>query len=521
MRKTLAFLLLPSLAFAGVTQDRLCGAIHCQASFQLQLFEPEMGEDHLVAVAGTGVLRHLQFDAGVMVNYGHKPLALFDSASGGLSEEVAIVEKQLGMDVMAAVGLFGRAELGLALPVTPSQSGEHFDRRKARIQADEAAGETPPDESSTSGLGDLRLHTKVRLMGQRRGLGLAFAPVVTVPTGNHHSYLGERAPTLRPRVVAGFRTERAAAMANLGYLIRENTTFIESQGDAIVIGDQFLYGGGASFRAASQVELMGELVGRMGASDIQSLDAAPAEIDVAVRIEPAPRAMTGFFVTGGGGAGIHKGIGSPVIRAFLGVNWAPDFTDTDHDGLKDRFDRCPDQPEDRDSFDDADGCPDPDNDQDLAPDTADKCPNLAEDRDSFEDEDGCPDPDNDGDKIPDIQDECPFVAGAADYKGCTADTYDSDGDGIKDAGDKCKDDAEDPDGYQDEDGCPDPDNDKDGVPDNFDDCPDEAEDADGFKDDDGCPDKDNDADGTPDADEGKPECRDIPGPKSNKGCPKE
>jgi len=88
----------------------------------------------------------------------------------------------------------------------------------------------------------------------------------------------------------------------------------------------------------------------------------------------------------------------------------------------------------------------------------DKCPDDPEDRDGFQDEDGCPDPDNDNDGIPDKVDQCPN-------------------------------DPEDKDGFEDEDGCPDPDNDKDGIPDVRDKCPNEPETYNGFEDEDGCPDK--------------------------------
>ena len=81
--------------------------------------------------------------------------------------------------------------------------------------------------------------------------------------------------------------------------------------------------------------------------------------------------------------------------------------DSDGDGILDQVDKCPDEPEDKDGFEDEDGCPDPDNDKDGIPDTADKCPNEPEDKDGFEDEDGCPDPDNDTDGLPDKTDKCP------------------------------------------------------------------------------------------------------------------
>src|SRR5262249_20311502 len=41
-----------------------------------------------------------------------------------------------------------------------------------------------------------------------------------------------------------------------------------------------------------------------------------------------------------------------------------------------------------------------DADGDGIPDDVDRCPNDPEDKDGWEDEDGCPDPDNDGDGIP-------------------------------------------------------------------------------------------------------------------------
>ena len=106
----------------------------------------------------------------------------------------------------------------------------------------------------------------------------------------------------------------------------------------------------------------------------------------------------------------------------------------------------------------------------------DECWNIPEDFDGFEDEDGCPDPDNDGDGYLDEEDGCP-------------------------------DDAEDFDGEDDEDGCPDIDRDGDGLMDDVDACPDDPEDIDGFEDEDGCPDPDNDGDGVLDPND---QCPDTP-----------
>ena len=114
--------------------------------------------------------------------------------------------------------------------------------------------------------------------------------------------------------------------------------------------------------------------------------------------------------------------------------------DRDGDGFIDDVDKCPDDPEDKDGYQDEDGCPELDNDADGIQDVTDKCPLDPEDLDKFEDEDGCPDLDNDQDGLSDKIDQCPNE-------------------------------AEDKDGFEDDDGCPDPDNDKDTFLDQDDKCP--------------------------------------------------
>jgi outer membrane protein OmpA-like peptidoglycan-associated protein/outer membrane protein W len=157
--------------------------------------------------------------------------------------------------------------------------------------------------------------------------------------------------------------------------------------------------------------------------------------------------------------GIGKDFGAKKVVAIKTETPPPTVDqDPDKDGIVGAADKCPNEPEDKDNFQDEDGCPDPDNDGDGIADATDKCPAEAEDKDNFQDEDGCPDPDNDGD-------------------------------GIADATDKCPAEAEDKDNFQDEDGCPDPDNDQDGVPDAADKCNDKPETRNGFEDEDGCPDE--------------------------------
>lgn len=75
----------------------------------------------------------------------------------------------------------------------------------------------------------------------------------------------------------------------------------------------------------------------------------------------------------------------------------------------------------------------PDTDGDLVFDDLDRCRREAEDRDGFRDDDGCPDLDDDDDGIADAFDACRSHPGPVETKGCP----DADGDLVADAADRC------------------------------------------------------------------------------------
>jgi OmpA-OmpF porin, OOP family len=177
--------------------------------------------------------------------------------------------------------------------------------------------------------------------------------------------------------------------------------------------------------------------------------------------------------------------------------------DSDHDGVPDYLDKCPNTRKGLKV--NSSGCP-LDTDGDGVPDYLDKCPNTP--AGEKVDAHGCV-IDADGDGVPDNLDKCPNTPKnvKVDAAGCPIDT---DGDGVPDYLDKC---PNSPVGTKvDATGCP-TDSDGDGVPDNQDKCPDTPKDA--KVDATGCP-LDSDGDGVPDY---LDKCPDVKGMISNKGCP--
>jgi outer membrane protein OmpA-like peptidoglycan-associated protein len=318
------------------------------------------------------------------------------------------------------------------------------------------------------------------------------------------AYFGDSSVTFEPEVALSKTVGRVRLAANLGLRFRE-----ESKLANLTVDDEMFARGGIGYRFARR----------------------PLELDATISAASALQSPLDQFnqnhleVLGGGsyvagplvvfaaaGAGIKNGFGTPDWRALAGVRFGEGHAiegDRDRDGLLDAVDRCPDEPEDQDGFQDRDGCPDPDNDADGVLDVNDGAPMEPEDQDGFQDDDGVPDPDNDRDRVADGEDACPLEPGLTDHRGCPRN--DADGDGVFDDADRCPAEAEDLDGFSDADGCPDADNDEDGVLDSADRCPLEPGPAANA----GCPDVDGDGDTVVDR---LDNCPTEKGAVANRGC---
>jgi OOP family OmpA-OmpF porin len=505
-------------------------------AFSVQNFRPAVDSKGYITVNASQVLGHLDFSFGLVGSYARNVLDL--SANGNHFD----VQNYLTPQLQGALGLFKVLELGVSLPVHIM-----FGQRSPGFVDPNGKSFNNDLSFSGQGIGDIGIHLKGRFLNTSKyPVGLGLLASVYVPSGNGKKFLGEGQVTVRPELIIDkeFGYSRRFRMAlNVGALIRpEKHTFTDSgttlntgmpldnnvnpvngagtefcapgmttianqiisapttgcgTGLSRQLGTQMTYSLGMSVAVVpTKFDLVGEV---FGYGDVTgSTAASPLEGLLAAKVYLAQKS---YFEIGGGAGLLPKTItsqggmtGSPDLRVFIGFIFEPNIGDRDGDGIKDDVDKCPDDPEDFDDFEDEDGCPDPDNDRDGILDKDDKCPNEPETKNGFEDEDGCPDSvdlDRDGDGIPDRVDKCPDDPedkdGFEDEDGCP--DPDNDKDGIPDVDDLCPNDPEDKDGFEDQDGCPDPDNDKDRILDKDDKCPNEPETYNGFQDEDGCPDK--------------------------------
>jgi hypothetical protein len=457
------------------------------SAIDIQTFEYAIGPKTFVTVADGDVADRAQLSVDALVTLLTKPFQIYDVDPRDPNKlsgpRTTVVSSLTSAQLTAAYGLTERLQLGANLPIVFAMQGDGLMPE---------TGSASSNGLSVTGLGDLIAEAKYRLV-RRRLLRVAAIGGLSLPTSvgsGGSQFLGDDLPTVRGKLAAQIDTGRLSLGINAGVMLRKPRTIYDS-----TIGQQLVWGVAGAARITERLSLIAEGFGRAGLPGF-ALDASPLEIEGGVRFY----ATGGVAVVVGGGAGVLRGIGSPESRFFVSIGFAPDVRDSDGDGIPNGRDKCPNVPEDKDGFQDEDGCPDLDNDHDGIADTEDKCPNQAEDIDGFQDEDGCPDPDNDHDGIPDLDDKCPNEAEDGKppfpHDGCpvrpaaapeaapaTPATPAASGPATP-AGpaepaeiDVTADAA-----------CPAPDRDHDGIPDAQDRCPDQPETVNGVDDDDGCPD---------------------------------
>lgn len=463
---------------------------------------------------------------GLTVSYLSRPIGLRVASPDPGGTVIYAIDNAVDTTFLWALGVTDRLDLTLALPVTVYQDGAGVADVLGSV-----------DELSRSVVRDGRLGVSFALLprprsGPETGLAVTSRLQFALPFGAREAFASTGAMVTVPSIAADYRVGPVVIAAEIGGRFRPDRKLagaeVASQlSGALGVSVDVLPGRllTASAEAFALYTIATQAPSVSAGDDVEAgPPLVPAEWIASLSSAPVLGGDVVFAL--GGGSFIPTGDGAslttPRFRLDLSVRYAPTGRDADADGVLDRDDRCVTKPEDRDGFQDSDGCPDPDNDADRILDAQDRCRDEAETVDGFQDDDGCPDDDDDKDKVADASDRCRNEAedldNFEDKDGCPE--PDNDKDDLLDGADKCPNGPEDKDGFRDDDGCPDPDNDLDQVNDDVDRCKSVPEDRDRFKDDDGCPEPDNDEDGLLDgADKCPAEAETINGEADDDGCP--
>jgi outer membrane protein OmpA-like peptidoglycan-associated protein len=293
--------------------------------------------------------------ARVVASYVHRPLVV-ELPEG---EAVELVAHVLQTDLVAGY-VIGPVRLGAGIPIYARSWG---------------------DQGAESGLGDVALDIKAALVDA--SVGFAIGSRLLLPTATVDLPLGSRGLGWEGFVMVDHQVGRLSLAANLG-----TRALPKAELNNVTVNDQLFFRIGEGYALTDATGISLDVGGQFNYS--ASLGNS-AGVSAEALLGGWHRFAHDWVLRGGVGTGIARGIGSPTLRAVLGVGWEPEPKDRDEDGIVDRADMCPDDREDRDGFEDQNGCPDTDNDGDYILDDSDACPDDPEDDDGVEDEDGCPD----------------------------------------------------------------------------------------------------------------------------------
>lgn len=331
----------------------------------------QIGLDPALAVggpagAGEGTASRGSFDPtfSLVGLYAANPLERASLATAsGASPPTFPRGAQWSADATVAVGIGERVQAGFALPV---------------VLGSDVRGPA----AVARGMGDLALVAKYTLRAPRPpfGVGLAVVQRVTIPTGepatlaaepgavSETRMIGEGAlGALRAAVSAGLRLR--AVRAEIGCEVSGGPETCASRPlHSLPLGASVAFGSGQQRRSVHWkfwVDASGRVA--LGSSDADAFGARTLRAGLGASIAVGEM----WFGAGVDRALLQAASASP-LRAWMGVAFAPDARsrgDADGDGVAN--DLCEDLPEDRDGFQDDDGCPDRDNDGDGVPDEVD------------------------------------------------------------------------------------------------------------------------------------------------------
>jgi outer membrane protein OmpA-like peptidoglycan-associated protein len=347
---------------------------------------------------------------GVVGDLGVRPLVVHDDA-GNIA--AILVSEQLFTHVGASLTLQNRFRFGLSLPIALSQGGD----------GGTVDGQMYASPGSAA-VGDLRLSADVRIVSEN-ALSLAAGVQVFLPTGSRDQYTGDGSVRIAPHVLVGGHAGVFTWAGKLAFEYRG----IDGVYDGFSLGSDLVFSAAAGAALLHGKLLVGpELYGSTSVTSSDSFFSTRGT-PVEVLLGAHYRLTKDLSAGAGVGTGLTHGLGSPTVRAVLGIEWSPPLhTVTSPMRTLDDEPPTPTAPDAPDHVALPTAKDEPaDRDGDGIPDSEDACPDDLGVPTTDPRTNGCPPAtlsggDRDGDGISDEQDACPdewgFKSPNARWNGC-------------------------------------------------------------------------------------------------------
>jgi OmpA-OmpF porin, OOP family len=258
----------------------------------IQAFFPAPGQQDYIVTEGARVPRHLAWNAGMLIDYAEDPLVVVQT-------DERVVDSRVSFDLMGGIALWNRAEISLVVPFAVQNAAN-------------------PDVDGAA-FGDIRLVPKIHAFWfgeEEDGVGMAFVPELTFPSGNEDKLMGDPNASFVPRVVVEALKHGWGGALNLAYRIRKGFDLPQNQGN-LSVNDEFLLSAGVRAPLGVGLAALVDLYTHIGTqtSDLRQVE-VPTELVGGVRyVLPSTR----IAFLGGIGTGLTEGYGTAQFRFFVGA----------------------------------------------------------------------------------------------------------------------------------------------------------------------------------------------------------
>ena len=322
------------LSFLMVSLAAMAQEVPVPQGLNAQNYAPPIDTQATLWTHDANVKPNKYFSARTALTYVKNPLVYRYAGDG---EEVALLSDAMALHILPAYNV-DRFRFGLDVPIYGMTKGE----------AENVGG---------AGLGDVALDIKAGLIQREHdGWGLAVGGRADLPTTTltPETPIGSDAFVWALEGIVDYKDGPLLVAANLG---TRSMPEVELQN---VTMDDYLFwrvGAGIAVNSDETVGLSADLVGGLTYKAGLSNGAGnPVEFMGGAWARVQDR----LVMRVGGGTGLSEGIGAPDFRVVAMMGYEPPVKrDKDDDGVINKLDKCRDVPEDKDGFNDADGCPDP------------------------------------------------------------------------------------------------------------------------------------------------------------------
>ena len=246
-----------AFAAAVATYVALAASLAAAQGLDGERFQPATGAEGGFALEHPAVPFHLGWGIGLFLNGADDPV-VSQAADGSVAGRPVATAGTA--DLVASLGLFGRIELGVDLPIHVIYKGDPYVTGGTTLNAN-------------AGVGDLRFVPKVALVrtgNVERHVLLSLALPLGLPTGNDLALRGAGGLSLQPELLFAVHLDRFAILLDGGYRYRSQHP------PTLAWGDEITFGGGLSYGFTDQ------LTGRVEVFAAKEVGAAVAGADFPV-----------------------------------------------------------------------------------------------------------------------------------------------------------------------------------------------------------------------------------------------